>query len=340
MRRLLPNLENCSFAEIRAAEKCAASGRAHCRLMAIRLFFEGRDYDDIVSIMAVAAATLRTWIHRFNRFGIDGLTHDQERPGRPTKIPPEKHETLKDLLRNPHKIGEDFWTARKLHGFLAREWQVELGYSTVCQTMHKMGFALKSAQPWPGERQDEVLRQQFREKLEGIVADAQIDLWYTDETGIEGDPRPRRRWAERGVVTRTPYTGDHLRENVIGAVHPAGGELFAHVVPYVDREWYQLFLDGLAEQTRFKHEAGRRIVLILDNASWHKAKSLNWHHIEPMYLPPYSPDFNPIERLWLVLKARWFTNHICKSHEELAERVDQALKSFFEKPAEVQSICG
>jgi transposase len=42
----------------------------------------------------------------------------------------------------------------------------------------------------------------------------------------------------------------------------------------------------------------KKVILVLDNASWHKAKSLNWHHIEPVYLPPYSPDFNPIERFW------------------------------------------
>ena len=42
---------------------------------------------------------------------------------------------------------------------------------------------------------------------------------------------------------------------------------------------------------------GKRLLLVLDNASWHKTKRLDWHHIEPVCLPPYSPDFNPIERL-------------------------------------------
>jgi len=37
--------------------------------------------------------------------------------------------------------------------------------------------------------------------------------------------------------------------------------------------------------------------LILGNATWHKAGKLNWHHLQVKYLPPYSPDFNPIEIL-------------------------------------------
>ncbi|MGD9818702.1 MAG: transposase, partial [Desulfomonilaceae bacterium] len=44
----------------------------------------------------------------------------------------------------------------------------------------------------------------------------------------------------------------------------------------------------------------------LCNASWHKSKSLNWGRFEPIFLPPYSPDLNPIERLWLIMKAQWF----------------------------------
>ncbi|WP_408004365.1 transposase [Prosthecobacter dejongeii] len=49
-------------------------------------------------------------------------------------------------------------------------------------------------------------------------------------------------------------------------------------------------------------------MLVLDNATWHKVKSLRWHHFEVLFLPPYSPDLNPIKRLWLRLKADFFTD--------------------------------
>ncbi|MFO1511689.1 MAG: transposase [Verrucomicrobiota bacterium] len=53
-------------------------------------------------------------------------------------------------------------------------------------------------------------------------------------------------------------------------------------------------------------KAGVRQLVIVDNASWHKSSRLNWHHFEPKFLPGYSPDFNPIERLRLRLKADRF----------------------------------
>jgi transposase len=58
-----------------------------------------------------------------------------------------------------------------------------------------------------------------------------------------------------------------------------------------------------------------------------------------MYLPPRSPDLNPIERLWLRLKADWFNGWIAKSSPELQERLITALQSLFAQPSLVQSQC-
>jgi transposase len=66
---------------------------------------------------------------------------------------------------------------------------------------------------------------------------------------------------------------------------------------------------------------------------------LHWHHFEPTYLPPYSPDFNPIERLWLRLKADWFWDFIAHSTQELSDRLCLALKSFINDTAKTASIC-
>ncbi len=57
---------------------------------------------------------------------------------------------------------------------------------------------------------------------------------------------------------------------------------------------------------------------------------------QPMYLPPYSPDINPIERIWLTMKARWFNNHVCKNEEKLSERLDQAILDVINNPKKTQ----
>ncbi|MCG3148601.1 MAG: hypothetical protein PCFJNLEI_02046 [Verrucomicrobiae bacterium] len=85
--------------------------------------------------------------------------------------------------------------------------------------------------------------------------------------------------------------------------------------------------------------AGVRQLLILDNASWHKAARRNWHHFEPWYWPGYSLGFNPIERLWLRLKADWFWDFIARSEAELIDCLMTGLKSFIENTAKTASVC-
>ena len=86
-------------------------------------------------------------------------------------------------------------------------------------------------------------------------------------------------------------------------------------------------------------QEGIRQLLVMDNASWHKAARLHWHHFEPAYLPGYSPDYNPIERLWLRLKADWFWDFIARTDTELTDRLCAALKSFLADPAKTASLC-
>ncbi len=51
----------------------------------------------------------------------------------------------------------------------------------------------------------------------------------------------------------------------------------------------------------------KRKILVLDNASWYKKKTVEFYGWESKFLQPYSPDLNPIERIWNTMKARWFT---------------------------------
>jgi transposase len=78
------------------------------------------------------------------------------------------------------------------------------------------------------------------------------------------------------------------------------------------------------------------ISINMDNASWHKRKTTHWHNWQPMYLPPYSPDLNPIERIWLTMKARGFNNPVCKNEEKLLERLHQAILDVIDNPEKTQ----
>jgi hypothetical protein len=95
-----------------------------------------------------------------------------------------------------------------------------------------------------------------------------------------------------------PYYGKHIRTNILGAICPYTGEISTLIFDYCDINSFQIFLNQLAEQTR-KRSKKKDIILILDNASWHKSQKLVWQHIKPLRIEssefyvlqiPYTPS--------------------------------------------------
>lgn len=330
----MPNSEHCTEDELTVACKASPTKDGHDRLMAMRALILGIGHDQVAALHQVDRRTLTNWIHRFNAEGIDGLI-DRQRPGRPRVIDAEQTQHYRELIEEPERVGVTHWTGVKFHGYLRDELDHEVGYRTVIRWLHENDFRLKVPQPWP-DRQDEALRATFVEKVQQWLADERIDLWYLDEMGVEGDPRPRRRWIPKGQKGRVTRNGDHIRMNVTGMVCPRTGQFYALEFSHSDTEVFQAFLMHANEDVQLERE---RNLLICDNASWHKSKSIEWGRFEPVFLPPYSPDLNPIERLWLLIKAEWFTDFVAKDRETLMRRLDEALRWVIDRQTENQRTC-
>jgi hypothetical protein len=94
------------------------------------------------------------------------------------------------------------------------------------------------------------------------------------------------------------------RENLYlySAINSRNGENFNLFVPYVNTDCMNIFLEQMSKDLE-----AREAFLIMDCASWHKSKNLKIPgNITIIYLPPYSPELNPVERLWQYIK-QYFT---------------------------------
>lgn len=330
-RQLLePNPENATISELKEAGRVGSS-ETSVRCTAIQFLLAGTDRQQICDALEVTERALRKWITAFNDCGIDGLIV-QKRPGRTRILSGPQAQELVELIEAPERADRTFWTAKGFHGYLSQAYEIECSYRTVVRFFHQQGFALKVPQPWP-DRQDEQKRQVFCQQLHELLQDPELDIWFADESGFEGDPRPRRRWDRKGRKTRVTKNGDHLRMNVIGMVCPRSGQFFAIEASHSDTVMFQAFLDEASKSVQL-HRPNN--IMVLDNASWHKKKDLNWHGWQPMFLPPYSPDLNPIERIWLNMKARWFNNYVCRNEQQLLERLDQAILEVIDHPEATQ----
>jgi transposase len=327
---LIPNPENATIEELKQVSRVGSSETAN-RCTAIQMLLAGADRELVCQALIVTNRALRKWINRFNESGVDGLIV-KKRPGRMAIINGQQAVEVANLIDQPQQAERTFWTAKAFHGYIGEAYQIECSYETVVRFFHKQGYALKTPQPWP-DKQDEQLREVFLQELKQLLEQPGVDVWFADESGFEGDPRPRKRWDKKGRKTRVTKNGGHLRMNVIGMVCPRTGQFFAIEASHSDSATYQAFLDEAGKMVTFQRTTN---ILIMDNASWHRRKSTQWHGWSPKYLPPCSPDLNPIERIWLTMKARWFNNYVSKNEEQLLERLDQAILDVINNPKKTQ----
>lgn len=103
-------------------------------------------------------------------------------------------------------------------------------------------------------------------------------------------------------------------------------------MPLCNSNTFQLFLNEFSKQNQPELK-----VIVLDNGAFHKAKSLKIpDNILLIFLPPYSPELNPAEKIWANFK-RQFTNQFFKTISELEDFVCSISKTL--KSSQVKSIC-
>ncbi len=283
---------------------------------------------------------VRLWIARYNEMGIDGLIY-RPRPGRPRLLEGDTiRSEILPVVDDPSLAGQLHWTGVKLSGWLRDNKGFEISYRTLIRYLHQQGYARRIPRPmpeppdrntWLKQREDCAMR------LAALLDDPGNTVFFGDEAGFEGDPRPRHKWVKRGSRPTQGYYGGHVRRNVVGAVEPAHGRLVSLIVAHCNTEVFQAFLNTMAEEV--PPEDGKQVHLVLDNAGWHKSARLNWHHIKPFYLSPYSPDFNPIERLWQQLKGNAMAGYLTNDGEALSDKLLESLQGVLNDTKLVRSVC-
>lgn len=158
-----------------------------------------------------------------------------------------------------------------------------------------------------------------------------IRYWSQDESRFGLKTITRRVLTALGVKPIGPVQWNFQSFYIYGAVEPLTGENFFLEFPHLNADSFQLFLDEFAKA--YPHDLN---IIQLDNGRFHLAKKLTIpDNIVLLFQPPYSPDVNPIERVWEFMKEKlsWFNG---KSLEELLNEVDRIIQSIL--PSEVASL--
>ena len=161
-----------------------------------------------------------------------------------------------------------------------------------------------------------------------------IRVMFQDEARFGRISDTRRCWCPKPVRPLCRAIVSQEYTYAYGAVSVMDGILDTLIIPYVNTNCMQIFLDEVASR-----HPGERIIMILDGAGWHKSKLLKVpHNMRLVSLPPYSPELNPVEHIWDELQEKSFHNRVFDSLDSLEDHLEESLRNLEHDPERIHSI--
>jgi hypothetical protein len=173
-----------------------------------------------------------------------------------------------------------------------------------------------------------LVRQEVARQAE---AGRRVRLMFQDEGRFGLLGAPRRCWAPRGC---RPIVGARLERKYLyafTAVSPHDGVLDSLVLPWVSAETMSMFLAEVAHR-----HAEEFIVMVMDQAGELIVPS----NMRLVFLPPYSPELNPAEHLWEVLREERFANTVFADLDAIEAVLSVGLRALEADPIRTQSMTG
>ena len=158
-------------------------------------------------------------------------------------------------------------------------------------------------------------------------------MFFFDESRFGTHSKLGHGWFPKGKRTQVAVKQGFANFYLYSAVEPSTGEHFTLEIPNVNTVCMNVFLEEMSRQY-----ANDKIILVMDGAGWHKSKGLQIpDNIEIVLLPPYSPELNPVERLWHYIKQNTIKNRIYSSIKEIKNSLQKFLNAI---PMDViKSLC-
>lgn len=141
-----------------------------------------------------------------------------------------------------------------------------------------------------------------------------------------------RALTAKGVKPICPFHQVFQSTYLFGAFSPISGDKFLLELPFCNNDTFQKYLNEFSE-----HNPNEFKIIVLDNGAFHKSKCLIIpENIALIFLPPYSPELNPAEKIWAYLK-RTFTNRLFNTLDELSIFIQEVTNELTAKT--VSSTC-
>ena len=328
--------------ELQQLNKTLIGKRIWLRHQAVVLAMQGQPAPAIARALGCSRRAVQAWVARYNRGGVAAL---QERPhtGRPPRLAGPDVLRFQARLEAGPTPEDDVCTfrCRDLRRILEEEFGVTLRRQAIYDLLHRLDYS--SLMPRPQHEQanpevQEFFKEIVVEQIDAIAEkhpDQEVRTYFQDEARFGQKGTITRVWARRGSRPRAVRQTGFTSLYVLAAVCAATGGMSALIVPALNTEVVNLFLEQFSREL----PAGVHAVLIWDGAGFHTGLDLVVpSNVSLIQLPPYSPELNPVEDLWHDLRAHHRSNREYDGSKGLEREAVRSLCAVCDDANRLQSI--
>ena len=323
--------------EVNRRYKQSKPGWEKERLLAIKLGLEKQlGMEEIAQTLGRSRATIQSWFERYRQGGIDRLLSKEKGKGFAGALNQEQ------MRRFAQELEKGQWrTGKQAYQWLQQEFGVSFHPQNIYKYLKKLGGRLKVPRP---SHQKKDLQQvvKFKEGLSQKLMDLELPvqrpvrLWIYDEMRYGLQPLTRRMWTTRGTQISAVVNPRYQWGYVFGALQVGGAGAEFLCSPSISKAWDLEFLKQISARDPFAIH-----VVIGDGAGFHHRNGDPQlpENIRILTLPPYSPELNPVEKLWDVLKDS-ICNKAYPELEDLQQDITQKLRDYWDNAQNVFSLIG
>ncbi len=316
------------------------------RILAILAINRTYTYRATSEILHVCEESIRLWVIQFILKGIAGIT-PRKRSGRPPKLTKtQKKELEKIIEEGPHKA--DFpgacWRSPMIQELIYEKFGAFYSVNYIAQLLKNMGFSYQKAKFVSGDKDSEKRKEWLERVWPEILKlskNKKAYILFGDEASFPQWGTLTYTWARKGCQPVVKTSGKRKGYKVLGLIDYFTGRFFHKCHEgRLNSKIYQEYLLEVMKKTR-KH-----ILLIQDGAKYHTSVSMKEFfakysaRITVYQLPSYSPDFNPIEKLWKKIKEKGTHLHYFPTFDSLKSKVNEGLVYFENSKREVLTLFG
>lgn len=298
------------------------------RIRVILLIDEGRRYKDIADFLFLDEKTILNWKKRYEEGGLEKLVND-DYMGRTCLLDDVQQAALLDELQS--KV---YPTTKAIIAFVTKEFLIDYTAGGMTTLLHRLGFSYKKPKGVPGKAEASK-QKEFLHQYRGIKPHGPV--YFADSTHPMLNPVLSSGWIKTGTEFAVKTNSGRQRININGAIEIKSLDVIARTCETVNQQ----SICDLMHAIRRKND-DKIVYLVLDNAAYNRAKSVkmlaNRLEIRLLYLPPYSPNLNPIERLWKFMKKKLLANHYYENLNEFKKEVTSFFRGIRKYKPELETL--